>query len=422
MERKGFSKENGKMLCDSVPVEDLVREYGTPLYIYSGGLFEENLLRFKEAFKELSPLICYSVKSNSCGALLQLVKQNGLGADIVSGGELYRALRVGIPADSIVFAGVGKTRSEIEEALEAGVYLFNVESIPEAQEISEAAGKLGKTARIAIRVNPDVKADTHKHITTGTKENKFGIDLEVAEKYFQQINELPHLELIGVHCHIGSQITDVAPYVNAMKRVVRFVNMLREEGIHIKVLNLGGGYGVAYHPEENPLDLITLGKELKKILEGLDCQIIMEPGRFISAPAGILATRVIYVKEGIKKTFVIIDGAVSEFIRPVLYDGYHEVEPIQDKQGRKNKVVDVVGPICESGDFFAKDRELQEVQSGEYLAVRDTGAYGFAMASNYNSRPFVSEVVVYDRNHYLVRQKNTYADLVKDEILVSEWQ
>lgn len=422
MENIGIFREKGRLMCDSVPLEDVIKEFGTPLYIYSGGLFEQNLQRFRKAFRDLSPLICYSVKSNSCGPLLQLVKQNGLGADIVSGGELYRAIRVGIPADSIVFAGVGKTRTEIRQALEAGVYLFNVESVPEARLISDTARSLDKKARIALRVNPDVKADTHKHITTGTKENKFGIDLAVAEKYFQEINRLPHIELIGIHCHIGSQITQIDPYVNAMKRVVRFVHMLRDEGIDIQVLNLGGGYGISYHEGEEPLDLEGLAEGLKPLLNPLNCRIIMEPGRFISAPAGVLATEVIYVKKGIAKTFIIVDGAITELIRPVLYEGYHEVDVVTEKKGRETMEVDIVGPVCESGDFFAKNRLLPEVRAGEHLVIKDSGAYGFAMASNYNSRPFAAEVVVYKNKYYLARQRNTYADLIKDEILVPEWQ
>ncbi len=415
MGKIGFYYENGKLYSDGVEVKKIASEYGTPLYIYSGNLFEEKIKIFKESFSEFEPLICYSIKSNSNVGLLQIVNKNGIGVDIVSRGELYRAKRVGIPGERIVFAGVGKTEEEIKEALEYNIFLFNVESIPEAYKISEIAGKLGKKASIAIRINPNVDAHTHKHITTGKKENKFGIDLEIAEKYFKEINELPNIELIGVHAHIGSQITKIDPYKNALKRTINFIKKLREAQINIRVLNIGGGYGIKYRENENSLDIKELAKEIKDLIRDSGCKLIMEPGRFISGPSGILVCKVIYVKKGIAKTFVITDGSMTELIRPALYEGYHIIKNVEETSNRKKIVADIVGPVCESADFLGKDREIYEIKEGELLAVFNSGAYGFVMSSNYNSRLMVAEVVTYKGNYYLTRERQNYADIVEKE-------
>lgn len=415
MTDNAFTRKNGELLCDGISVRKLATKYGTPSYIYNGTFFEEKLSEIKEAFANLNPLICYSVKSNSTLSLLQIADKNDCGLDIVSGGELFRAQKAGISGNRIVFAGVGKKRKEIEDALRYNIFLFNVESIPEAARINKIASEMGIQARIALRINPDVDAHTHKHITTGKKENKFGIDLDVAKDYFKEVAKLSNIELIGIHCHIGSQITTIAPYVKALEKVEGFISLLKKEDINISVLNMGGGYGIDYMQDGTTFSMKDLAKAITPIINRSKCKLVMEPGRMISGPSGILLSEVTYVKEGIAKTFVIVDAGMTELIRPVLYDGHHEIEPVIADSTRRQIKADIVGPICESGDFLGKDRTLQEMKEGEFLAIRNSGAYGFVMASTYNSRPLVAEVIVYQGQDHLARKRSSYEALVKDE-------
>jgi diaminopimelate decarboxylase len=359
------------------------------------------------------------MKSNSNLAILRLMAKEGSGVDIVSGGELYRALRAGVPASKVVFAGVGKNAEEIREALKADILMFNVESSEELQAINEVAASMGTKARVALRINPDIDPKTHPYISTGLKKSKFGIGADRALEEFRTASALSHIDVVGVHKHIGSQLTDVTPFVEALKKILALVQALKGQGIDIRYINIGGGLGITYS-DETPPQPKDLADAISPLVRDLKCVLIMEPGRVIVGNAGILMTKVLYTKEGEAKRFLIVDAAMNDLIRPSLYGAYHEIRPLHESTNHASKsMVDVVGPVCESGDFLAKDRMMPQVRPGEILAVMSAGAYGFVMASNYNSRPRVPEVLVKEGELHVIRTRESYDDLVRGEHIPS---
>jgi len=420
LEMHFFEYRNGEMFAEGVPVRRIASEVGTPAYIYSLATLRRHYRVFDQAFAKIPHLVCFSVKSNSNLAVLRAFAREGSGFDIVSGGELYRALKAGADPKKIVFSGVGKKRKEIEAALEAGILMFNVESEQELGLLEEVGRGLGKETPISLRVNPDVDPKTHPYISTGMKQSKFGIDIERSVELYRKALSLGHLEVIGVDCHIGSQLTSVGPFVDAVSRIREYldrvlVGYLRKEGADIRYLDLGGGLGIQYNDEEPPHPE-EYAAALIQGLEGLAVTLILEPGRVMVGNAGILVTEVLYLKETDEKRFVVVDGGMNDLIRPALYGSYQAIRPVIERKG-ETIVADVVGPICESGDFFAKDREIQKPQPGDLLAVMSAGAYGFTMASNYNSHPKAPEVLVDGEEFYIVRQRETMEDLVRGETI-----
>ena len=375
-----FHYEDGELYCEDDRVADIAEEVGTPFYLYSYKTMVDHYGKLDSALESVDHLICFSLKSNSSLAVCKALANEGAGADVVSGGELYRALNAGIPVQKIVFAGVGKTESEIEYALESGIFMFNVESMAEARAINRVAGRLGKKAKIALRINPDVDADTHKHITTGKKENKFGLAIDKAMEFFTEAAAMPNLKVEGVHAHIGSQIVSTWPYVESIGKLVSLITDLRDAGINIDTLNIGGGLGIIYS-EETPSTAQAFAEAILPLVESSGCRLVLEPGRFIIGNAGILVTRVTYIKPTDTKDFVIVDAGMNDLIRPALYESYHSIRPVV-MSGSEKAVVDIVGPICESADCFAKEREMPVVKEGDLLAIFSAGAYGFVMASN----------------------------------------
>jgi len=405
-----FKFRAGELYAEDVPVRLLAEKYGTPLYVYSYNTFLRHFKAYDNAFNDYPHIICFAVKANSNAAVLSIFSKHGGGADIVSGGELYLALKAGVQPGKIVYAGVGKTEDEIRFALKTKVLMFNVESEDEMREIDRVAGKMRTKAPIALRINPDIDPQTHPYITTGMKKHKFGIPIDEALEYYRIASRLRNIDVVGVHKHIGSQITKLSPFVDALKRILLLIDKLNEQGTEIKYLDIGGGLGISYKDEEPPVPS-DLAKNLIPLLEGRRLTLIMEPGRSIAGNAGILVTKALYLKKGQDKEFVIVDAGMNDLIRPSLYDAYHHVVPVV--QNRRSKVLsDVVGPICESGDFLAKGRLLNRVKKGEYLAAMSAGAYGFSMSSNYNSRPRAAEVMVKGREHYVIRKRETYSDLL----------
>ena len=412
-----FKYSNNHLYCEKIKAEDLAVKFGTPLYIYSYRTLLGHFVKLRDAFRPISPLICYSVKANSNLAILRALVDKGAGLDIVSGGELFRALRAGCPAKKIVYASVGKTDQEIEEAIRLGILFFNVESLPELENINRIAKRLNKVTRVAIRINPDVEPKTNKFITTGKITNKFGIDLSSARQILLLRRGFSHLKITGLHIHIGSQITESAPFVAAINKVVKFVKGLEKEGIKLEYLNIGGGLGIIYD-KETPQTAQKFANKVLPLLKRTGLKIILEPGRFIVGNAGILIAKVLYIKSTPKKRFVIVDAGMNDLIRPSLYGAYHSILPLRvanDDRGRTQKV-DVVGPICESGDFLAKERMITPVKEGDFLAVMSAGAYGFSMSSNYNSRRRAAEVLVVEDKVFLIRKRESYEDLVHNEI------
>jgi diaminopimelate decarboxylase len=424
-----FKYRQGRLYCEELPVADLARRFGTPLYLYSAGTLRRHYRKLASAFAPLRPLVCYSVKVCSNHHILRLLADEGAGFDLVSGGELYRVLAAGGDPARCCFAGVAKTDAEIRFALSQGIRLFNVESEEELENLARLAAEAGKRTRAALRVNPNVDPKTHRYISTGKKETKFGVDLERAERVFRQFAASPgarHVSLEGVHCHIGSQITTVEPYVQAVTKVLDLVRALRGAGIEITTLDFGGGFGAEYEGGE-ALDAEAFAYALVPLLEDAGLDVVMEPGRFIAGNAGILVTQVQYVKAGGDRKFLLCDSGMHHLIRPALYGSYHHIWPvdpgedfvpgqrIRDEAFPGTEIVDVVGPICESTDFFAKDRHLPPVRRGDLLAVFSAGAYGMTMASQYNSFPLPAEVLVEDANARLIRRRGTYEDLVAPE-------
>jgi diaminopimelate decarboxylase len=415
-----FEYRDGELFAEQVPVQRIAREVGTPAYIYSLATLRRHYRVFDQAFAKVPHLVCFSVKSNSNLAVLRTFAKEGSGFDIVSGGELFRALKAGGDPRKIVFSGVGKKKEEIEYALNAGILMFNVESEQELTFIDQLSCGLGKRAPISLRVNPDVDPKTHPYISTGMKKSKFGIEITRSAELYKMALSLKNLEVIGVDCHIGSQLTSVGPFVDALSRVREYldrvlVGYLRKEGANIRYLDLGGGLGIQYKDEEPPRPE-EYAAALIQGLEGLDVTLILEPGRVIVGNAGILVTEVLYLKETEEKKFVVVDGGMNDLIRPALYGSYQAIRPVLDKKAG-TIVADVVGPICESGDFFAKDREVPRPEPGDLLAVMSAGAYGFTMASNYNSHPRPPEVLVDGDKFYVVRQRETLDDLIRGETI-----
>lgn len=410
-----FRYKNDELYAEDVPVRELAERYGTPLFIYSHATLLRHFMAYKKAFKDFPHIICYAMKANSNSAIVRLFAKNGGGADVVSGGEIYRALKGGIPSSRIVYAGVGKTEKEIRLALKENILMFNVESEEELVEINRIAGLMNLKAPVALRVNPDVDPRTHPYISTGLKKHKFGIPIEEAFEYYKLAAKLSNVRVIGIHKHIGSQITQVSPFVDALKKVLSLVDELSRFGVKIKYLDIGGGLGITYKNEDPPLPL-DLARGLAPALRKRKLTIIMEPGRSITGNAGILVTKVLYLKNTKKKRFLIVDAGMNDLVRPSFYDAYHHIMPVV-KSLRKTIIADVVGPICESGDFLAKDRELKAVKPGEFLSVMSAGAYGFSMSSNYNSRPKAAEVLVKGKEHSLVRRRETYNDLLRGEVI-----
>ena len=402
-----FAYRDGGLFAEDVDLAALAREIGTPFYCYSTATLTRHYEVFVGAFADVPSLVCFALKANSNQAVIATLARLGAGADIVSGGELMRALSAGIPADKIVFSGVGKTREEMAAGLAAGIYCFNVESEPELAALSEVAVSLGKTAPVSVRVNPDVDARTHAKIATGRAENKFGVPLARAREIYREAAKLPGVRITGVDMHIGSQITELSPFENAVTLIAELARDLIKDGHKIKHLDLGGGLGVPYHPDNEPPPLPKAYAEMvKRLTKDLGLKLVFEVGRLIAGNAGILVTEVLYVKQGTEKTFVIVDAAMNDLVRPTLYEAYHEILPVREaKSDAKTMVADVVGPVCETGDYLALDRKLPAVKPGDLLAIMTTGAYGAVQASTYNTRPLVPEVLVRGKDAATVRAR-----------------
>ena len=397
--------KNGKLHLEGLSLKELAQEFGTPLYVYSASYIRERIRAYQKAFP--GALVCYAVKANFNPEVVRVAGEEGAGADIVSGGELVAALKGGIDPSRIVYAGVGKTVPELELAIEKEILMFNVESRDELYVLDEIAGRLGKRARIAIRVNPDVDPKTHPYISTGMKKSKFGVNFEIAREEYRLARELKNLEVVGIHCHIGSQLLDVSPYREAVQKVVELYRDLTDEGFEINYLDIGGGLGIKYKPEDREPSPEELAKEVLPLLEKVSAQIILEPGRSITGNAGLLIAQVQFLKDKEIKHFIIVDAGMNDLVRPAIYDAYHHVVPVESK-GREHIIADIVGPICETGDFLAKDRRIEFLERGDYIAVLSAGAYGFAMASHYNVRPRPAEVLVENGSYRLIREREDY--------------
>ena len=408
-----FRYKNHELFCEELKVRDIAQKIGTPFYLYSYKTIIDHYRKIKEAFSEVSPLICFSMKSNSNLAICKALVNEGAGLDIVSGGELYKALKVDVNQKKIVYASVGKTLNEIKTAIKNNILLFNVESIPELELINKVAKALNKKVEVSLRLNPEVEPDTHYYIKTAKKDSKFGIDFKTAETVFLNRNKYVNLNIVGIHLHIGSQITQSKPFVKAINRAVVLVKKLEEQGVKLKYLNIGGGLGIIYD-REKPQTAQEFAKAVIPILKRVNLKIILEPGRFIVGNAGILVTKITYIKKTQAKKFAIVDSGMNDLIRPSLYEAYHEILLLHEKKGPKFKY-DIVGPICESADFFGKDRRMPELKLGDYLAIMSAGAYGFSMSSNYNSRPRCAEVMVVRDKFFVIRKRENYVDLIHHE-------
>jgi diaminopimelate decarboxylase len=410
-----FQYQAGKLCCDGVDLAAVAAAHRTPCYVYSLAAILNRYRAYASALAGLDHQICFAVKANSTLAILHRLALEGAGFDIVSGGELHRVLAAGGDPSKIVFSGVGKTAGEIRFGLERGIQTFNCESETEIDLISQMAVALRKTASLALRVNPDVDAVTHPYISTGLREHKFGVDIDAAEAIYARAAKLPNLKLTGVSCHIGSQLLDLDPLLEASDKTLQLVARLRATGLPISHLDLGGGLGVGYRPGEVAMPVADLIDRLRPKLNGLNLKLMLEPGRSIVAEAGALLTRVLLIKKNGNKTFVIVDAAMNDLIRPALYQAHHQLIPVQATQGSARIVADVVGPICESGDFFARSRDLPVLSTGDLIAIKTVGAYGFVLASNYNSRPRPCELLVKEGHVSIIRQRETYEDLLRGE-------
>ncbi len=408
-----FHYKNGALCCEDVSIFDLAKAVGTPFYLYSKRTLTNHYRVFDAAFADIPHLICYAVKANSNLALLKLFINKGAGLDIVSGGELFRGIKAGVDPSRVVYSGVGKKIEEIDAAIAAGILMFNVESSQELEVIHSRAKQMGIKAGIALRVNPDVDPETHPYISTGLRENKFGINLKESLNHYRRAARLPWLDIKGVSCHIGSQITKVSPFVDALEILKRLIIELRREGMSIRYLDLGGGLGITYN-EETPPHPGEYAQALVEKAKDLDVTIILEPGRVIVGNAGIMVTTVLYTKEAENKNFVIVDAGMNDLIRPSLYGAYQHIQPVI-KEERPEIIADIVGPVCESGDFFARGRKIPRLERGELIAIMSAGAYGFAMASNYNSRPRVAEILVAGDRYHVIRKGEEYEDLIRGE-------
>lgn len=414
-----FLYRDGALFAEDVPVAEIAAQVGTPFYCYSTATFERHFRLFDEALEGMEHLVCYAMKAASNQAILKTLAAVGAGMDVVSGGEYARARAAGVPGDKIVFSGVGKTVEEIEDALTGGIRQFNVESEPEMAAISAVTTRLGVSAPIAIRVNPDVDAKTHAKIATGKSENKFGIPISRAREVYALAASLPGLEIMGIDVHIGSQLTQLEPFELAYKKVAELTETLRADGHDIRRLDLGGGLGIPYERSNSAPPLpVEYGAMVKKTLGHLGCEIEIEPGRLIAGNAGIMVSKVIYVKSGEDREFLIIDGAMNDLIRPAMYEAHHDIVPvIEPEPGQEPSRYDIVGPVCESGDTFAKGRDLATLQAGDLVAFRSAGAYGAVMSSEYNSRPLIPEVLVKGDQFAVIRQRPTYEEMINRDTI-----
>lgn len=412
----------GAETCEGVDLASLAQREGTPLYVYSAAAIRGRLRALQAALAGLDAGVCYAVKANSNGAILRLLAEEGAGADIVSGGELWRSLRAGIPAGRIVFSGVGKSADEIGQALAAGVARFNIESRAELELLQAIASARGQVARAAVRINPDVDALTHAKISTGKSENKFGVSIAEARAWFAQADRWPSVRLDGLHMHIGSQILSLEPVRQALRRMADFWRELQSAGHHIASIDVGGGLGVRYRDGERAIDPAEYVAEIRKALAGFDGRILLEPGRYLVAEAGLLLSRVLLEKEGEARRFLVLDAAMNDLLRPSLYDAWHDIVPIGDAADRPETGYDVVGPVCETGDTFATGRRLPRCEAGDLVAILGTGAYGASMASTYNSRPLAAEVLVDGDRYALVRRRQTLDEMIEGEQPAAGWK
>ena len=412
-----FLYKNNNLYCETLKIENIAHKVETPFYLYSYATLLDHYRKIKRAFAPVKPLICFSMKSNSNLTVCRALVKEGAGLDIVSGGELYKALKIGAKPEKIVYASVGKTAMEIDTAIKKGILFFNVESASELVMIENLCKRLNRRTKISLRINPGIRPRTHRFITTGISESKFGLDFSTAGEIFAKRNAFPHLDIIGLHMHIGSQITNKAPFVNALRKIAPFIKKLRDKGISINYINIGGGMGIIYS-KERPQTAKEYARAILPILKKLKVKVILEPGRFISGNSGVLITRVLYVKKTPRRRFIIADAGMNDLIRPALYDAYHEILPLR-RLGKVETFIktDVVGPICESADYLAKNRRLPNVEEGDLLAIMGAGAYGFSMSSNYNARPRVAEVMVIKGRYYIVRRRETYQDLIRGEFI-----
>ena len=414
------SYQHGQLHIEQTAVAELAKQFGTPFYAYSKGALEQAFLAYRDSLTEIEALVCYAVKANSNLAVLQTLARLGAGFDIVSIGELERVIAAGGSPSKVVFSGVGKTAQEMQRALEVDVHCFNVESEAELDLLAKVAQGLGKSARVSLRVNPDVDPKTHPYISTGLKENKFGVDFSQAPKIYQKAHELDGIEVVGIDCHIGSQLTELEPFMDALDRVLALIDQLRGQGINLKHIDMGGGLGINYSGNDTPPSIPSYIKALSTRLKNTGLSLVLEPGRSIAASAGILVTEVLFLKPAEHKNFAVVDAAMNDNIRPSLYQAWQNIVPVvEPATDSKNKVQtwDIVGPICEAGDFLAKERQLDLCQ-GDLLAMLDSGAYGFGMASNYNSRPRVCEIMVEDNRYWLVRERENFTDMIRGEHLL----
>ncbi len=414
MKEDYFYHKDGELYCENVPVSRIAEAVGTPLYCYSSNHLKERFEAYDQAFGNKPHIVCFAIKANSNIALLNLLGRLGAGADIVSGGELYRALKAGIDVKRIVYSGVGKTEEEMAYALREDILMFNVESFDELRVLETVARKMGKKARISIRVNPDVDPKTHPYISTGLKKNKFGLPMDQALAAYKEAYDSKWLQVVGIDCHIGSQILETKPFINAIEKIKTLIERLSSLGIELSLLDLGGGLGISYGRENPPEPQDYVAKVLK-VAKDMKQTIVIEPGRSICGNSGILVTRLLYIKKNSQKTFYIVDAAMNDLGRPSLYDAYHEIRPVSTKKEDEAVEVDIVGPICETGDFLARGRRLPSMNNGDLLAVMSAGAYGFTMSSNYNSRPRAAEVLVRGNSFEIVRRRETYEDLIRGE-------
>jgi diaminopimelate decarboxylase len=407
-----FNYEKDELHCEAVPVAEIAAAVGTPFYLYSAATLRRHFEIFDHSFEGIPHLTCFAAKACSNIAILRLFATMGGGTDIVSGGELFRALQAGVDPRRIVYSGVGKTEEEMRFGLKSGILMFNVESIEELAALGRVAADMKTTAPVSLRVNPDVDPRTHAYISTGLAKNKFGIPVSQAEEVYLAAQRMPAIEIKGVSCHIGSQLTEISPFVEALRKLKVFIGRLQDAGIRISHLDLGGGLGIRYNSEEPPPPSFY-AQAIKEEMADLDCTLILEPGRVIVGNAGVLVTRVLYTKEGPTKKFLVVDAGMNDLARPSLYGAYHAIRPVTARQ--ESLIADVVGPICETGDFLARDQEVPAARPGELLAVMSAGAYGFSMSSNYNSRPRVAEVLVNDGEFHVIRERENYADLIRGE-------
>jgi diaminopimelate decarboxylase len=408
-----FRRTAGELHCEGVPLRMLAEVVGTPTYVYSSATLRRHAAALRAPFRARPHLLCFAVKACSNLAILELLREEGYGFDIVSGGELYRALKAGADPRTVVFSGVGKSEDEIAFALQAGILMFNVESEAELEMIDAVARRRKTVARVSLRINPDVNPRTHKYVATGLRDSKFGIPRARAREAFRKASKLKGLQVVGLDCHIGSQLTQLAPFVEAVKRLRVLIDELERDGIALRFLDLGGGLGITYD-QETPPDPKAYGEALDQALHGLDLTLVLEPGRVLVGNAAVLLSRVTLTKDADTKRFVVTDAGMNDLLRPTLYGAHHAIEPV-GRPRRRKELVDVVGPVCESGDFLAQGRELPALQAGELIAVRSVGAYGFSMASNYNSRPRAAEVLVEGDRFRVIRERETYEDLLRGE-------